>query len=172
MNLVAGLTLATGPRNLNRVKGRLTTPKDFDDRKYVGKWVKKGHGVEMARQPTHTIDGRFEITGWEVFKGENSTTCERTLTDGVYVLMFRSKALAHQLHRINGNISKYRAQSEAENKTVGGQTLEDTGMLSARDLSSVERGDGEPAIKVEFNSEDREPEARVSTRAKSAIKLK
>ncbi len=129
---IEGLTLAQGPVDQNRLKGRLDMPVNFPYTRYIGKWAKKGVNTQRAKQAQYIRNGTqtLKADGWEVYiDKETKKPHLRTLSDGQYVLMVRPRQLQETLQRINGNTSRQRLRNEVQGKTIGGEANDDYGMI-------------------------------------------
>jgi hypothetical protein len=140
---VSGFREIVGPRNQNRVRGRLSMPLDADTRLYSFKWVKMGIDVSRAMQVEQVIGTNYEVDGWQRWKSKTGKPHSRTLKDGTFLLMFRPRALQENLQRTYGNISRQRTINEALGHTVAGEAATDKGMLVDTILNTVERNTGE-----------------------------
>jgi hypothetical protein len=133
-------------------KGLLTPPPQFDKTKFVGKWAKKGAGVEKSRLPQQ-LEAGVTADGWVVWR--NPTTNKPysvTLSDGLYFLLCRPRSLQRAVNAIYGNISRKRLIAEQTGETVNGNNAE-SGMLSDKILSQVQGlSDGKTeSIPLKFN---------------------
>jgi len=181
MNLdFAGITVVDGPQDLNRYRGRLDLPPDFDSKRWACKWVKKGVGVERALQPTHILGTNLRAPGWALYKNpKTGIIWTRALKDGIYVLMVQPQVTRKAILAVNGNTSRKRMVREANNETIKGEDFSDTGMLPSDTLTRAGLGTEDMApMKVEYNQIDQEKAtsapvvARASTRATVSSKLK
>lgn len=151
---IEGLSKATGPANSNRLRGRLDMPSDFDSKRYVGRWVKKGPDVTKAqeKQAIPGSKGSLMAAGWAPWKHpvtkQNHT---RTLSSGVYILMFRPLALQKIIQASNGNLSKERMMNEASGRTVAGQLSGDPGILPTDRLVPMLGQEEGPPLYVPMN---------------------
>lgn len=153
---IEGLSQATGPQNMNRLRGRLDLPPEFDEKRHVANWVKKGPDVTKAQEKMLIPGSRGTLSadGWAVWKHpKTKQNHTRTLGTGVYVLMFRPKALQTVIQRMAGNVSKDRMLNEANGKTIGGNQLQDSGILTSERLNPVLGPESEP-LEVPMNPVD------------------
>lgn len=140
---ISGFREIVGPRNQDRVRGRLTMPKEADSRLYAFKWVKLGIDVSRALQAEQVIGTNYEVDGWQRWKSRMGKPHSRALKEGTFILMFRPKALQENLQRTYGNISRQRTINEALGHTVAGEAASDRGMLVDTILNTVERASGD-----------------------------
>lgn len=178
---IEGLTLAKGPVDQNRVKGRLDLPPNFPTKRYVGKWVKKGVNCNRAKQAEYIKAGRqtYKVDGWEVYINEDTKKPHlRTLSDGQYVLMVRPKVLQETLQRINGNTSRERLRNEIKGDTIGGQSVQDYGMIPDSVLSRIPGLGREDGSNVElpdnsiYGDTTGASSAQISTKPKAKVTIK
>jgi len=170
---IAGITTIEGPADLNRYRGRLDLPIDFDSKRFAAKWVKKGNGVERAMQRSSIIGTNLQAPGWVPYKNPKTGVIHtRPLKDGVYVLMVRPQLTQKAVLAINGNTSRRRMVREANNETIKGEDFEDTGMLPSSTLTRAGLGTEEiTPLEVKFNQVSEEEAstpplaARASTKA-------
>lgn len=152
------------PTLANVNKGELQPPADFDNKKFVGRWAKKGTGVEKSKREQPLGRGKV-ADGWTVYKNGRGQICQKTLSSGVYVFMVRPKGLQKAINASFGNVSKERVVGEHKGETVEGQPLAFTGMLTDAVLNKVPgfREDHEE-LHVPMNR-IQEPEAASAARA-------
>ena len=133
--MIEGLTQVTGPSKVNR--GHLQLPDDFDETKFVGFWAKRGSIANKAKQDEILGGSGVKAQGWNVWKSARGQLCQRTLSSGVYVLMFRPKSLQQAVQKIYGNESRRRMLQEAMGETVAGEAVTDTVVLTDKVLSQI-----------------------------------
>jgi hypothetical protein len=165
---VAGIRDLEVHANVNR--GQLALPADFDTKKYVGRWAKKGVGTERSRNPQSLGNGQ-QADGWQVYKGRRNEICQKTLSDGVYVLMFRPKALQRAVNAILGNVSKARITKEHDGETIEGESTVPFGMLPESSLKKMFPQESPEALPMQFNRID-EPDTASAAKATSKKKFK
>lgn len=166
--MVEGISEIKGPRQVN--KGHLAMPADFDGNRYVGNWAKQGSIANKAKQPETLGGSNLRADGWQTWKDTRGHVCKRSLSSGAYILLFRPKILQVAIQKIYGNESRSRMLQEANGETVGGQAVEDFGVLTEAALSSIPglgREEREP-LNVPFNQVQapRAVSARASSRTK------
>lgn len=145
--VIEGLSRSTEVSRQN--KGQLNPPPEFDAVKFVGNWVKKGPQVVQKNQPQF-LDGGYKADGWSVWKHQGRI-CERALSNGIYVLMYRPRKLQEAIAAINGNISRAKIIREHRGDTVQGE-IPDQGMVSPSTVDLVETGrQGEEGLGYQFN---------------------
>lgn len=132
-----GISVIEGPRDLNRIRGRLPLPPGFPENRFAVKWAKQGPGVAMARETEQISGTNYKVNGWEVWYDAQKKPCIRPLSDGAYVLMVRPKVVQQNVAKICGNLSRERMMNEARGRTVAGQAIEDSGMLPDPVLETV-----------------------------------
>lgn len=134
---IEGLSSFTNPEGYVN-KGRLPLPENFDTRRFVGKWTKKGPSVQIAKQPERIPSEKMEATGWQIWSDpKTKQICSRTLSTGVFILMFRPRVLQTAINKLYGNASRRRMVQEAEGKTVAGQIKTDSGIFTQDVLSKI-----------------------------------
>lgn len=132
--LMEGLTQTTEIAKVN--KGHLAPPPQFDDVKFVGKWVKQGPAVVQAGQPQF-LEGNFKVAGWQVWKHQGKP-CVRGLSSGLFILMYRPKELQNAVSAICGNISRAKIMREQNGESVAGDQNSDRGILTPDRLALLE----------------------------------
>lgn len=134
--MIEGLTAFTSPQGyVNR--GRLPLPETFDSKRFVGKWVKKGPSIQIAKQPEPIPSENVVANGWQVWSDSKNQICQRTLSTGIFILMFRPRVLQTAINKLYGNASRRRMVQEAEGKTVAGQTKTDSGIFTQDVLNKI-----------------------------------
>lgn len=154
--VISGIQSLSGPADLNRLRGKLDLPKGFPILRYAGKWVKKGTGVDKARQPQILTGVGMVAEGWQPYKDSKKQLHVRTLDSGTYVLMIRPRAIQNAVNKLFGNVSKKRMAMEANGQTVAGEQNLDYGVLDTQKLNQIAafRQDGMDETKVEMNKID------------------
>ncbi len=136
--MIEGLTAYTAPAGSVQ-KGRFMMPPEFP-KHLVGKWVKQGPSVTMARQPVPIPSEGVVASGWETWLDKQKKPCVRTVASGAFILMFRPRVLQTAINKIHGNQSRKRMIDEAQGKTVtsvdGGQ-VSDRGVLTRDVLNQI-----------------------------------
>lgn len=165
--MIEGLEAVTSPVNVN--KGHLEMPVEFDQNRFVGAWFKRGPQANKMRQPEVLGGAQIKAAGWSVWKDSKGRTCQRSLSSGVYILMFRPKNLQQAIQKIYGNESRRRMVQEASGQTVAGDINQDSGILTNSVLSrmpGLERDEVEP-LNIEFNQIGNEDDA--ATKVATAV---
>lgn len=167
---IPGLTESTGPRNLNMIRGKLTLPADFPEGKYACKWTKKGPNVERDKQREQVIGTNITSDGWTVWlDSKTKKPCERTISDGTYILMVRPKQLQVAIQKILGNVSRDRMEREQRGETVAGAPKVDRGIFNHEELKRIPglgaEGDEELTVsRNQIGSLDEERSVKAQTR--------
>lgn len=126
---IPGITPITGPRDNNRIRGRLTLPKTFDEKKFVGCWALHGTGVQRRREAQIISSERCAADGWQVYK-DGGKLVQRVMGKDKYVLMFRPRMLQEAVTKMHANLSRRRINQEAKGETVLGEPRQDHGILT------------------------------------------
>lgn len=137
--MIEGLTAYTAPAGTVQ-KGRLSLPPEFNSNQFVGKWVKQGPSVAMAKQRVPIPSESVVADGWAVWEDKNKKPCIRTISSGAFILMFRPRVLQEAINKIHGNQSRKRMLDEAQGKTVtslDGGLNGDRGMLTPDKLATI-----------------------------------
>jgi len=151
-------------------KGELEPPPGFEPHKFVGKWAKKGNGVQKAQQPQRLGNGQV-ADGWVVFKGKGGRICQKSLSSGVYVFMVRPKGLQKAVNAIHGNMSKERLIREHRGETIEGEAAQPFGMLTNEKLSRVFPSEAPEELQIPLNQVE-EPETASAAKASAKPKTK
>lgn len=157
--MIPGITTIAGPsRGPNA--GYFNLPPEFDQKKFVSQWSKKGSEVEQAQQVQPIMGTNYGADGWTVWKypqghEQAGRLKEVVLKSGTYVLMFRPRPLQEAVNAICGNVSKRHLLSEQRGETLAGKPIPDPGILTDE---QIKRGTGlrefgEETFQVQMNPE-------------------
>lgn len=124
--------------------GVFTLPPEFDTKKYVSQWTKKGTATEAACQRQPIVGTRMSADAWAIWKNpETKKPHSVTISTGEHILLFRPREIQQAVNAIYGNIGKERQLAEKRGETMGGVAINDPGLLSDERIAKV-TGSREP----------------------------
>lgn len=126
-----GLKFSPSAKGSAPSAGVFELPSDFDQTKFASSYVKKGNDVKAAEQDEQLLGTSFIADGWAVWKREDGTYHQVTISSGTYILMCRKAEVQKAVNRAFGNLSRERMKSEQRGETIAGSTSSDSGMLNA-----------------------------------------
>lgn len=165
------LQIISGPRSNNA--GIFTLPQTFDEKQNAAKWVKEGASVDRARQREYLVGTNYTADGWEPFRQDGEIVKVSTAS-GKYVLMFRPRDIQDEVNRAYANVSRQRIGRETTGETIAGSAPDDGGMLTVKDLQSLQNLDvdlsDEEAVHVGGNDSNEDFESRHITKSKLKVR--
>lgn len=159
-----GISIVTAPASEPNA-GVFNLPKDFDRNTHASLWAKQGAEVEARQQREYLEGSNFSAEGWEVWKDKKDKICTVATRKGdVYVLMFRKRVVQDNVNAIYGDVSKRRIIAEHAGETVGGQALQDTGLLTNQTLNRnhIRDFDGEEGLNISMNLSSATPKPDIN----------
>lgn len=172
------IQITARPIGYNMADGPLTPPKEFKFKQHAAKWVKEGTDVDAAAEREYLLGTQYTADGWQVWKDSSGRPFRKTLKSGVYVLLYRDRAVQDSVNAIYGNVGKQRLMEERQQapqvtpEGAPSQVLDDATLarVIGKDESS-EWGEGDVklnAVSVEGQS-SRVGKPRLKTALRSKV---
>lgn len=144
-------------------RSQLLVPKTFDRTRYSGKWAFVGASAEAAQLPQR-LASNYAVDGWQVWKDDEGSICERPLGGKKVILLFRPRTLQKAVNAIYGNMSKDRTIAEQQGRTVEGKNAS-PGIISETALRRYDLAtEAEEPIGYQFNKIPAAGQASVGAR--------
>lgn len=118
--------------------GIFNLPPDFPADKLASEWVAEER-VRFKEQRQTLVGTGFSADGWTIYRADpkDKPTVVVNGQNKKFVLMVRGRGLQNEVNALYGNVSKQRINREVTGETVGGKSLQDTGILTEESLKQT-----------------------------------
>lgn len=133
--------------------GAFRLPKTFDSKRYASSYVELNDVA--SKQSTESLIGTgYVAPGWAVWKDPDKGEPHSVVASKKkFLLLFRPRKVQEQVNRVFGKVSRERLMAERSGKTIGGEAVNDSGILDPDRVTKAERGIAQ-RMGVSFVGED------------------